>query len=112
MINSVNITNNIKIGNNSRFAFLAGPCAIESEEMTMEVAYELKNICTRLEIPFIFKSSFDKANRTSVTSPRGIGIEKGLQILQRVKSELDVPIITDVHESWQCPIVAEIAVAI
>ena len=75
----------------------------------MEVAYELKNICTRLEIPFIFKSSFDKANRTSVTSPRGIGIEKGLQILQRVKSELNVPIITDVHESWQCPIVAEIA---
>ena len=109
MINSVNITNNIKIGNNSRFALLAGPCAIESEEMTMEVAYELKNICTRLEIPFIFKSSFDKANRTSVTSPRGIGIEKGLQILQRIKSELNVPIITDVHESWQCPIVAEIA---
>jgi 2-dehydro-3-deoxyphosphooctonate aldolase (KDO 8-P synthase) len=75
----------------------------------MEVAYKLKDICTRLEIPFIFKSSFDKANRTSVTSPRGIGIEKGLQILQRVKSELNVPIITDVHESWQCPIVAEIA---
>lgn len=108
-MNSVNITNNITIGNNGRFALLAGPCAIESEGMTMEVAYKLKDICTRLEIPFIFKSSFDKANRTSVTSPRGIGIEKGLQILQRVKTELNIPIITDVHESWQCPIVAEVA---
>ncbi len=108
-MNSINITNNIKIGNNNRFALLAGPCAIESEEMTMEVASELKEICSHLEIPFIFKSSFDKANRTSVTSPRGVGIEKGLQILQRVKTELNLPIVTDVHESWQCPIVAEIA---
>ena len=103
------ITDNIIIGGNNRFALLAGPCAIESEEMTMEVATELKNICSRLEIPFIFKSSFDKANRTSVTSPRGVGIEKGLQILQRVKTELNIPIVTDVHESWQCPIVAEVA---
>ncbi len=105
----VTITDNISIGNNKRFALLAGPCAIESEEMTMEVASELKNICSRLDIPFIFKSSFDKANRTSVTSPRGIGIDKGLQILQRVKTELNLPIVTDVHESWQCPIVAEVA---
>ena len=103
------ITDDIIIGGNNRFALLAGPCAIESEEMTMEVATELKNICTHLEIPFIFKSSFDKANRTAVTSPRGVGIEKGLQILQRVKTELNIPIITDVHESWQCPIVAEVA---
>lgn len=105
----VTITDNISIGNHKRFALLAGPCAIESEEMTMEVASELKNICSRLDIPFIFKSSFDKANRTSVTSPRGIGIDKGLQILQRVKTELNLPIVTDVHESWQCPIVAEVA---
>ena len=105
----IKITDNIIIGNNRRFALLAGPCTIESEEMTMEVASELKSICSRLEIPFIFKSSFDKANRTSVTSPRGVGIEKGLQILQRVKTELNLPIVTDVHESWQCPIVAEVA---
>ena len=109
MKNSINITDTITIGDNRRFALLAGPCAIESEEMTIEVATELKNICTRLDIPFIFKSSFDKANRTSVTSPRGVGIEKGLQILQRVKDELNIPIITDVHESWHCPIVAEVA---
>ena len=109
MKNSINITDTITIGGNRRFALLAGPCAIESEEMTIEVATELKNICTRLDIPFIFKSSFDKANRTSATSPRGVGIEKGLQILQRVKDELNIPIVTDVHESWQCPIVAEVA---
>jgi 2-dehydro-3-deoxyphosphooctonate aldolase (KDO 8-P synthase) len=105
----IEINNNIKIGNNRRFALLAGPCAIESESMTIEVAAELKEICSRLEIPFIFKSSFDKANRTSATSPRGVGIEHGLQILQRVKTELNLPIVTDVHESWQCPIVAEVA---
>lgn len=105
----VKITDNITIGGNRRFALLAGPCAIESEDMILEVASELKNICSRLEIPFIFKSSFDKANRTSASSPRGVGIEKGLQILQRVKTELNLPIVTDVHESWQCPIVAEIA---
>lgn len=105
----IEITNNVKFGDNSRFALLAGPCAIESESMTLDVAAELKDICSRLNIPFIFKSSFDKANRTSVSSPRGIGIERGLQILQRVKNELNLPIVTDVHESWQCPIVAEVA---
>ena len=105
----IKIPDNIIIGGNKRFALLAGPCAIESEEMTIEVASELKEICSRLEIPFIFKSSFDKANRTSASSPRGVGIEKGLQILQRVKTELNLPIVTDVHESWQCPIVAEVA---
>ena len=72
---TINITDTVSIKENSRFALLAGPCAIESEEMTIQVASELKDICSRLEIPFIFKSSFDKANRTSVTSPRGIGIE-------------------------------------
>ena len=106
---TINITNNINIGGNGRFCLLAGPCAIESEKMTIDVAAELKDICSRLNIPFIFKSSFDKANRTSINSPRGVGIEHGLQILQRVKNELNLPIITDVHESWQCPIVAEVA---
>ena len=105
----IKITDNIIIGGNRRFALLAGPCAIESEDMILEVASELKDICSRLEIPFIFKSSFDKANRTSASSLRGVGIEKGLQILQRVKTELNLPIVTDVHESWQCPIVAEVA---
>ena len=106
---NIKITDSVTIGGNQRFALLAGPCTIESESMTMDVAAKLKDICSRLNIPFVFKSSFDKANRTSITSPRGIGIEQGLKILQRVKDELDLPIVTDVHESWQCPIVAEVA---
>jgi len=103
------ITNKINIGGNSRFVLIAGPCAIESEEMTMQVAAELKEICADLNILLIFKSSFDKANRTSVKSPRGVGMERGLEILQKVKTELDLPIITDVHESWQCEPVAKVA---
>lgn len=105
----INVQNKFTIGGNSRFVLIAGPCAIESEQMTLDVAAELKNICNDLGIHLIFKSSFDKANRTSVKSPRGVGIERGLQILQRVKTELDLPIITDVHESWQCDIVAQVA---
>ena len=68
----------------------------------MSVAAKLKEICEELEIHLIFKSSFDKANRSSVKAPRGLGMEHGLQILQRVKTELNLPIVTDVHETWQC----------
>ncbi len=105
----VNVLNKFDIGGNNRFVLIAGPCAIESEEMTLQVAAELKNICYELGIHLIFKSSFDKANRTSVKAPRGVGMERGLQILQRVKTELDLPIITDVHETWQCAMVAQVA---
>jgi len=105
----VNVLNKFDIGGNNRFVLIAGPCAIESEEMTLQVAAELKNICNELGIHLIFKSSFDKANRTSVKAPRGVGMERGLQILQRVKTELDLPIITDVHETWQCAMVAQVA---
>jgi len=77
---------------------IAGPCVIESETLVMETATELKQICDRLDIPLIFKSSFDKANRTSSTSFRGPGIEEGLRILEKVKSELNLPVLTDVHE--------------
>jgi 2-dehydro-3-deoxyphosphooctonate aldolase (KDO 8-P synthase) len=105
----INVLNQFVIGGNNRFVLIAGPCAIETEEMTMEVASQLKQICIELEIHLIFKSSFDKANRSSVKSPRGVGMQRGLQILQRVKTELDLPIITDVHESWQCAEVAKVA---
>jgi len=104
----VRVAQRFDIGGNNRFALLAGPCAIESESMTMMVAEELKKICEELGINLIFKSSYDKANRTSIKSPRGVGIEKGLQILQKVKSELDLPIVTDVHECWQCAPVGEV----
>ena len=79
------------------FAIL-GPCVIESEQLTLEIAAELKNITTELQIPFIFKASFDKANRSSKDSFRGPGVERGLQILQCVKDEIGVPVLTDVHE--------------
>jgi 2-dehydro-3-deoxyphosphooctonate aldolase (KDO 8-P synthase) len=105
----INVQKRFDIGGNNRFVLIAGPCAIESEEMTMQVATELKQICIELGINLIFKSSFDKANRSSVKAPRGLGMERGLQILQRVKTELQLPIVTDVHESWQCTPVAEVA---
>ena len=105
----INVSNRFDIGANNRFVLIAGPCAIETEEMTMEVASTLKDICNELGIHLIFKSSFDKANRSSVKSPRGLGMERGLQILQRVKTELNLPIVTDVHEAWQCAEVAKVA---
>jgi len=105
----INVLDRFDIGGNNRFVLIAGPCAIETEEMTMEVASTLKAICEELHIHLIFKSSYDKANRSSVKSPRGVGLERGLQILQRVKTELNLPIVTDVHESWQCAEVAKVA---
>jgi 2-dehydro-3-deoxyphosphooctonate aldolase (KDO 8-P synthase) len=105
----INVLNRFDIGGSNRFVLIAGPCAIETEEMTMEVAGTLKDICEELHIHLIFKSSFDKANRSSVKSPRGVGLERGLQILQRVKTELNLPIVTDVHETWQCAEVAKVA---
>jgi 2-dehydro-3-deoxyphosphooctonate aldolase (KDO 8-P synthase) len=105
----INVLDQFYIGGNSRFVLIAGPCAIESEEMTLSVAAKLKEICEELNIHLIFKSSFDKANRSSVKSPRGVGIKRGLEILQKVKSELNLPIVTDVHENWQCAEVAKVA---
>jgi 2-dehydro-3-deoxyphosphooctonate aldolase (KDO 8-P synthase) len=105
----INVCNLFDIGGNQRFVLIAGPCAIESEEMTLQVASTLKDICLELGIHLIFKSSFDKANRSSVNAPRGVGMERGLAILQRVKTELNLPIVTDVHESWQCAQVAQVA---
>ena len=105
----INVLNRFDIGGHNRFVLIAGPCAIETEQMTMEVAATLKEICEELHIHLIFKSSFDKANRSSVKSPRGVGLERGLKILQRVKTELGLPIVTDVHETWQCAEVAKVA---
>lgn len=105
----ITIADRFSIGGNGRFVLFAGPCVIENEEITLETAETLKCICERLGINFIFKSSFDKANRSSIFSPRGMGLEQGLKLLQRVKTEFDLPVVTDVHESWQCAEVAEVA---
>lgn len=95
--------------NYNDFFLIAGPCVIESEEHCMKMAKEIKDICNKLNIPLIFKASFDKANRTSANSFRGLGIEAGLDILSKVKKTYKLPILTDVHESWQCKLVAEVA---
>lgn len=98
----------VEIGDGRPLALIAGPCVIESEELCLEVGKRVKQITQQLGLPYIFKSSFDKANRTSVKSFRGPGIEKGLEILARVRSMLEVPVTTDIHESWQAEPAAEV----
>ena len=90
------------------FFLIAGPCVVESEQLQMDVAGQLKEICASLHIPFIFKSSFDKANRSSGTSFRGPGMEKGLEILAKVKHTIGVPVLTDVHTEVEVPFVAAV----
>lgn len=92
-----------------KFKLLAGPCVIESEEMVMSIAEQLKAIAERKDVDFYFKASFDKANRTSITSFRGPGLEEGLRILQKVKDTYGVKIVTDIHEPYQAEKVAEVA---
>ena len=96
------------VGLDQRFFLIAGPCVIESEQLQMDTAGTLKEITSALGIPFIFKSSYDKANRSSGSTFRGPGMEKGLEILAKVKRELHVPIITDVHNEADIPAVAAV----
>ena len=83
------------------FKLIAGPCVIESEEMVMAIAEKMKSITDKLCVPYTFKASFDKANRTSINGKRGPGIEEGLRILEKVKTTFDLPVATDIHEPWQ-----------
>ena len=99
---------NFEVGLDQPFFLIAGTCVIESEQMTLDTAGKLKEITDELNIPFIYKSSFDKANRSSLGSFRGPGIEKGLQILEKVKQQLNVPVITDVHEDTPLAEVASV----
>ncbi len=96
------------VGLDQPFFLIAGPCVIESRAMALETAGQLKDIAAQLKIPFIYKSSFDKANRTSSKSYRGPGIEEGLRILQEVRQTLGVPVLTDVHEDTPLGEVAEV----
>jgi 2-dehydro-3-deoxyphosphooctonate aldolase (KDO 8-P synthase) len=96
------------VGLNKPLFLIAGPCVIESEQLALDTAGELKEITQRLGIPFIYKSSFDKANRSSDKSFRGLGFEKGLEILAKVKKEIKVPILTDVHEDTDLEAVAKV----
>jgi 2-dehydro-3-deoxyphosphooctonate aldolase (KDO 8-P synthase) len=90
------------------FFLIAGPCVVESEQLALDTAGRLRDICARLEIPFIYKSSFDKANRSSGESFRGLGVEEGLRILAEVKRQIGVPVLTDVHEDTDIGMVANV----
>ena len=96
------------VGLQNRFFLIAGPCVIESEQSAIDIAGELKEITSALQIPFIYKSSFDKANRSSGTSFRGLGMERGLEILTKVKREIGVPVLTDIHDISEIEPVAKV----
>src|ERR671920_2067986 len=98
----------VRFGNHLPLSIIAGPCAMESREHALETASALKEIAARLGMGLVYKSSFDKANRTSASSARGLGLDKGLEILAEVKAATGLPVLTDVHESWQCRPVAEV----
>ncbi len=104
----IRITERVRIGGGGPLFLIAGPCVIESEEHAVALARRAKEICGRLGIPYIFKASYDKANRSSVKSYRGPGLEKGLAILRRVKEHAGVPVLSDVHETSQVGPAAEV----
>ena len=104
--------NNITIGNDQPLVLIAGPCQIESENHAQDTAAAIKEITDSLGIKFIYKSSFDKANRSSVNTQRGIGIDEGLKILNDVKHLLGVPVLTDIHETYQAQICADAGIDI
>jgi 2-dehydro-3-deoxyphosphooctonate aldolase (KDO 8-P synthase) len=96
----IRISPTVKVGGAGRLFLIAGPCVIESRKHSFTIARKIQGICRTLNIPFIFKASFDKANRSSLKSYRGPGIEKGLEILGEIKGELGLPVLSDVHETW------------
>ena len=103
------VTEKIAVGDGQPLLLIGGPCVVESEEFTVRMAEEIARVCERLQISFVFKSSFDKANRTSINSFRGSSMEEGLRILRRVRECTGVPVLTDIHESYQAEPVAEVA---
>jgi len=103
---------NITVGNDQPFVLIAGPCQIESQQHALDTAERIKQITSELGIKFVYKSSFDKANRSSVGTKRGVGIKEGLEILNTVKHKLGVPILTDIHETWQAQEVSDAGVDI
>ena len=107
MINHKVKCSNFEIANNKPFTLIAGPCQLENEAHAMKISNELKKITSDLGVNLIYKTSFDKANRTSLTGKRGIGLERSLTIFDKIKKEVGVPILTDVHTAEQCSIVSK-----
>ena len=107
MVNKIINCNGIKISNQSKISLIAGPCQLESEQHAMDMAGKIKDIVSKFNIGFIYKTSFDKANRTSIKGKRGAGLEKSLPIFDKIKKELNVPVLTDIHSEEQCKIVSK-----
>lgn len=108
LANHVKLNDDIIFGGHRPFVLIAGPCVIESETSVFDIAERLKDITTKLNIPFVFKASFDKANRSSIKSYRGPGIQKGLEILSEIKERLDIPVTSDIHETAQVKMAGEV----
>ncbi len=107
-MSKVILNENIQFGGNKPFVLIAGPCMLENEKLVMETAEAIKEITTKLNIPYVFKGSFDKANRSSIFSERGPGIEKGLELLAKVKKTFNVPVTSDIHESSQAELAGSV----
>ncbi len=105
-----NITVNcdgVKISNQEKICLIAGPCQLENEQHALDMAGKISEISKKYNIGFIYKTSFDKANRTSLKSKRGVGLEKSLPIFDKIKKQINVPVLTDIHNAEQCSIVAD-----
>ncbi|MBY0355142.1 MAG: 3-deoxy-8-phosphooctulonate synthase [Rickettsiales bacterium] len=98
----------LSISNTRPFTLIAGPCQMESRDHAMDVAEMLKDICARLSIPLIFKTSFDKANRSSLSAQRGMGMHKAMPVFEEIRKSLGLPVLTDVHSEEQCKVMAEV----
>ena len=107
MQNKIVNCNGIEIANNKKITLIAGPCQLESEQHALDMSGKIKEIASKLEIGFVYKTSFDKANRTSLKGKRGVGLENSLPIFDKIKKELNVPILTDIHNAEQCAIVSK-----
>jgi 2-dehydro-3-deoxyphosphooctonate aldolase (KDO 8-P synthase) len=107
-VTRVEVTPDVAIGDGAPLALIAGPCVLESHELSLEVATECRRLCERLGVSYVFKASFDKANRTSIRSHRGHPLEEGLELLGRIREEAAVPVLTDVHEREQAAAAAQV----
>jgi 2-dehydro-3-deoxyphosphooctonate aldolase (KDO 8-P synthase) len=108
MVKKIKLNDQIVFGGNNPFVLIAGPCLIENKQLIDETAATIKEVTDKLNIPFIFKASFDKANRSSIFSERGPGIEKGLEMLAYVKEKYNIPVTSDIHEPYQAELACEI----
>ena len=106
MENKIVNCNGIEISNNNKICLIAGPCQLETEQHAMDMAGKIKEIASKYSIGFIYKTSFDKANRTSIKGKRGAGLEKSLPVFDKIKNDLNIPILTDIHNEQQCSVVA------